>query len=960
MKAGWRKPYHALAVLALCLLVIGGSGIAGYLYIAAERRSVVADARDRLAAIADMKVRQLSAWRAERLADARALHSNPFVIPGVVESLTSGRNRGAIETWLGQLMGEYDYSAAGLWDRDFRRRAWLPASEPAHDVERDLVIEAMHARTSLLVDLHRDEPTSTAHMALVVPLLSTSSPAPIGALLLEIDPERFLYPLIQAWPTPSRTAETLLVRREGADVVYLNELRHRKNRPLSLRFPLDRPGLAAARAILGFEGLMEGVDYRGTAVLAATRHVPDSPWYLVAKVDSEEVLAPLHARTRFIATTFGLLAVALLAGIMGLWSRQETRAHLQQHEAELERRAILGHFGYLSRYANDIILLMDATGRIIEANDRAVDAYGYSGDELRQRNVADLRAPEDAGALAGTWAMVKERGPEGLLFKADHLRKDGSQFPVEISARVIELEGREFRQQIIRDITERKRAEAALRASEERFRIAAETANDVVYEWDLKQNVQWLGKIDEMLGYEPGEFPRTLDGWAASLYPEDAARTMAAVQAHLEGRAPYASEYRVRRKDGVYRWWVARGAAARTPDGRPIRMVGSITDITERKRAEDALRESDAQFRTLANAIPQLCWMANADGWIFWYNERWYEYTGTKPEQMEGWGWQSVHDPEVLPEVLERWQGSIASGEVFDMIFPLRGGDGVFRPFLTRAVPVRDRDGKVARWFGTNTDISEQRKIEQQIQQLNAELEQRVRDRTAQLELANRELESFSYSVSHDLRGPLRGIDGWSLALLEDYRDKLDEQAREYLNYIRSDAQRMGQLIDDMLKLAQVSRGPMERAPVDLGAVSQAIAARLQERHPNRRVEFTVQPGLTAWGDAGLLEIALTNLIDNAWKFSSTRPVARIEFGRTEVEGRSAFFVRDNGVGFDMAYAHKLFGAFQRLHKASDFPGTGIGLAIVQRVVHRHNGRVWAEAEPGGGATFYFTLQETL
>ncbi len=235
-----------------------------------------------------------------------------------------------------------------------------------------------------------------------------------------------------------------------------------------------------------------------------------------------------------------------------------------------------------------------------------------------------------------------------------------------------------------------------------------------------------------------------------------------------------------------------------------------------------------------------------------------------------------------------------------------------------------------------------------------------MRDRTVQLEVANRELESFSYSVSHDLRGPLRGIDGWSLALVEEYRDKLDAQACEYLDYIRSDAQRMGQLIDDMLRLAHVSRGRMEPAPVDIGAISQAVAARLQERQPSRRVEFTVQPGLTAWGDAGLLEIALTNLIDNAWKFSSKRPVARVEFGRTEVDGRSAFFIRDNGVGFDMAYVHKLFGPFQRLHKSSEFPGTGIGLAIVQRVVHRHNGRVWAEAEPDGGATFYFTLQESV
>jgi PAS domain S-box-containing protein len=263
-----------------------------------------------------------------------------------------------------------------------------------------------------------------------------------------------------------------------------------------------------------------------------------------------------------------------------------------------------------------------------------------------------------------------------------------------------------------------------------------------------------------------------------------------------------------------------------------------------------------------------------------------------------------------------------------------------------------------------NRDITETKRAHEAIRRLNQELEQRVKDRTAQLEASNKELEAFAYSVSHDLRAPLRGIDGWSLALSEDYGHLLDVTARQYLDRVRTETQRMGRLIDDLLQLSRLTRAPLERESVDLSALARAIARRLGEAEPGRRIEFVIEEGLAGAGDGHLLEIVLTNLLSNAVKFTGSRKLARIEFGRMNGDPngdrKNAFFVRDNGVGFDMAHAGMLFGAFQRMHRRSEFPGNGIGLATAQRVVRRHGGTIWADAAPDRGATFYFTIPAGL
>jgi light-regulated signal transduction histidine kinase (bacteriophytochrome) len=270
---------------------------------------------------------------------------------------------------------------------------------------------------------------------------------------------------------------------------------------------------------------------------------------------------------------------------------------------------------------------------------------------------------------------------------------------------------------------------------------------------------------------------------------------------------------------------------------------------------------------------------------------------------------------------------------------------------------LKDEKGNVRGALSSAFDITENKRAQEEIKKLNAELEDRVLQRTAQLEAINKELEAFAYSVSHDLRAPLRGIDGFSQALLEEYQDKpLDDTGKTYLERVRKATQKMGFLIDDILKLSRVTRSEFQYESIDLSYMVREIAEKVKKNNPERTVDVTVREGINVKGDPYLMRIALDNLMENAWKFTARGPRPKIEFGSIDRDGETINFIKDDGVGFDMAYVDKLFGAFERLHTSHEFPGTGIGLATVRRIIHRHGGRIWAEGEVGKGATFYFTL----
>ena len=395
--------------------------------------------------------------------------------------------------------------------------------------------------------------------------------------------------------------------------------------------------------------------------------------------------------------------------------------------------------------------------------------------------------------------------------------------------------------------------------------------------------------------------------------------------------------------------------------------ISSLTNSFQRMSQaiigrEKQLSESEERLRFAMEATSDGLWDWDIRSGRVNYSPNYLKILGYQPGEfkMLAQSWEESIHPADRERVLQINLDCVENRvQNFEVEYRMRSKTGEWIWVLARGKAVsREESGQAIRLIGTHVDITERKLAEDAIRRMADELEQRVIERTASLEAANKELEAFSYSVSHDLRAPLRGIDGWSQALMEDYGSQLDEQAKNYMDRVRSEAQRMGRLIDDLLNLSRVSLVEIEKCPIDLSQLARLISSQLQGIQPDRKIEWHIQPDMQIQGDAGLLEITLNNLFDNAVKFSEKSPAACIEFGQINLHNQKTFYVKDNGVGFDMVYEKKLFGPFQRLHKPSEYPGTGIGLAIVKRAIRRHGGQIWAESKVGQGATFFFTLEK--
>jgi len=1246
-------------VIIFCLLVAATGGI-GWVVYDRQARQLRREAGTALTAVWRLQGDGVANWYADELLDARLLASDA----GTIEFVRGSRVAGgegvrppATRATLALFRRSHDIESITLVNRSLDALLTTPARAAGlTGRETRLAGRAMHTGEVVFSGIYRTE-SGELLMTFAAPVADAASwPASAaGAVVIREDADDVLLPLVTDWPASIPTGETVLATRDGGRVVFVSRVRTEGVEPLGLSLPLGRADVLAVRAARGAIGVHEGSDYRGEPVLGAVGPVPGTPWYLVAKEDVGAVESTI--RSSALATVAGVIAIALmvLLALLLAWRVRASRSLRALVESERERSRLEGRYEVLMREAGEIVILLDAEGRIVEANDQALAAYGYARSDFVGRSVDLYRVPQGAVSAADRRAQLDEA--EGrLAYESVHRRSDGVEFPVEVTRTRFEFEGEDYVLQIVRDIGERKAATMALHESEARYRTLFEDSisgfalHEMVFDDDgrpvdyvfLAANPAFeqqsglavadvLGKrVSEVIpGFagaglldrfgrvvltgEPERFEAFVpslrrhldiqavsqgDGRFATLFVDVSQRRAAeeivsgffgrspvglfivdrdlryvrvnAMLAELNGLAPEDHVGRrvtdvVPMSDGAVERHVShvidtgeelRDADVSGPPSGPggesrhlhmtyfpigeregrVQFVGGVAvDVTERRRAAAALRELSQRLEAVVTAAPVAIVVLDADTTVRLWNPaaaaifgwsaaavlgrpapfipadaarqagelrdrvaRGEQFAGvdlpcvrkdgsrfatsTSLALLEGADGESssvlllaedVSDrradalrlarltrlyqvlssvAEAIPRVREPgrlydelcrivveqggflmgWVGAADDEGIVRLITSSGADEGFAEAMrLDTGVPVTDlatmgvalREGRTdtcadvfadarlgsfmadaaSRGFRSCASVpilvdgrpqaalaiysdemgafddeevgllerlasdvafaveaaareEARRGAERELAAFNEDLERRVEVRTGELAAANAELEAFSYSVSHDLRAPLRALDGFSLALVEDHGDRLDGTALDYLGRIRGAAQRMAGLIDDLLQLSRVTRRELKCEPVDLTAMGEDIIADLRAADPERQVEVTIAEGMRVDGDAHLLRVALQNLLANAWKFTSAEASAHIELGSSVAADEVVFFVRDDGAGFDPAYADKLFVPFQRLHGDDEFPGTGIGLATVQRVVRRHGGRVWASGEPGKGAIIRFTL----
>jgi PAS domain S-box-containing protein len=587
------------------------------------------------------------------------------------------------------------------------------------------------------------------------------------------------------------------------------------------------------------------------------------------------------------------------------------------------------------------IAQINQNGRIMMANNKFSEITGYSKEELKEKTFQELTHPDDLEADLSQAEALFRGDINSYSMEKRYIRKDGSIVWVKLNGSAVFDEHRKFKMfvGVVEDISEKKNAEEALHVSEQVYKIASSAARIGAFFRNLETGENyWSPELLKIYGLKPDDPFPLKDGIPESVHPHDRESVLRLAKLHFDSfhNSEFNSEHRIILPDGKVRWINVRGVTEFNQQVKPFKTYGIVMDITGRKEVEEALRESEEKFRLLANNMSQLAWIMDDKGWVFWFNERWYEYTGTTFEEMQGWGWQKVHHPDHVKRVLQSKKQSVDSGEVWDELFPLRSKEGKYRWFLTRAVPLKDENGKIIHWLGTNTDVTHQRNIEKRLKN------------------DNKLFEDLLYIAAHDLKSPVANLYG-ALDLMDSL--PLEEKVK-LLSRFRELADQLNITILGVTEI--LSMRSNDRSAASAINIEKLLKKILLEFN-GQTDEVSIHPNIlkpAIYYIELFLYSIIKNLVSNALKYRREDVPLSIEISTQIKDDYTLMSVRDNGIGIDLeAYGSKLFTPFYRLNPKNT-TGTGMGLYLIKDIIEINGGYITVDSTPGKGTTFNCYLKE--
>jgi PAS domain S-box-containing protein len=1082
MNKDLQKPPLSWALISVFVIVSAVVIVSGILFTNIQKEHLKTDKEDELKAYADLKVAQIEQWRNERLSDALLIQDNLSLVDQISDFLynsNNSREKNDLLEWMKSITTNYDYFSAIIIDKGGRARLGLTSADSLiGSFLRPLIPAALADKKVILTDLHRAHKNGSIHLDLIIPLIKKGNDTvAIGLVVLRIDPSKILFRSVQSWPTKSRSSETLLLRREGDSVIYLNELKHQSNTALNLKRPISDTNFIGARALRGITGITEGKDYRNVPVLAVIKAVQGTPWFMISKVDKQELISQLNSQQLIIRLLIIFIISAFGAVIGWMIWHQRVRFYRNRYEAEAEKMALKTHFDYLLKYANDIVLLIDEDLTIVEVNDRAIEVYKFSRNEIIGMDVRKLRAPEELDKLEDMINILRDCG--STTYETVHVNKDGDTFPIEISARLFEVEGVKYFQSIGRDITERKRIESNLNSVLERYNLATQAGQFAIWDWDVNNDVLlWDDRVYELFGVKKGEVVPVYESWLKILHPDDAEKANNEIEQAIKGQNNYDTEFRVIHSGGAIKYIKAFGHVVRDENGSPVRMIGINFDITAQKTAENLLRERDfwlsesqrvGRIGSYDFDISNLLWTSSEvlddifgidddfprtlDGWnkivhpdfrdkMMKYvlehvvhdknpfdieykivnqktgKESWVYGRGElsfgfdrKPIRMIG-TIQDISERKNSEMLLRKTEQTytVLFDTVSDAIY-IHKTDGIFMDVNQGAIKMygysreeligktpesvsapgmndlnqlaitlqkvfdtgkseqfefwgKRKNGEIfpkevvsnkGKYFGedviisTARDVTERKVAENQLIKAKEKAEESDRLKTA-----------FLHNISHEIRTPMNAIVGFT-ALLDEPGIEADSR-KQFINIISQSTNQLLSIISDIVDISNIETNQVKLniSEVNINTIIKDLYDQFKITADQQKLLFfyeVKEPDETSVVNTDKTKLVqiLSNLLNNSFKFTKQ---GTVQFGYCIKNNSIEFYVNDTGIGVPEDKKSKIFDRFYQIENNSSrqYSGAGLGLSICKAYVEILGGSIWVESRSGSGSSFHFTV----